>query len=563
MADALYIHPHGHLVSDTIVPAGAITTMNALSCSKKGVYSSNMTTGDIRAARVILIGIHWPFALTAAKRIIAHARHVNPDARFVIGGYTAALFARRALALTGADYAITHNSEPVTAKFVESLARGERVKHFPNVMSRRGTRGPLQDMTNDEFNQLDFIDASWFPEYWNAGHIKTAVMLTRGCRKDFLEITRPRASRCILKRAHPHSVLFRTPRTLEIDLNRLQELSRRVPVSCDLFIGRAPEKYMRDCFRLVNRKWNYHIFLYACNTLCRAMFSMNRQTPEGPGIDSWISLACVENPGLAHGGLLSKSQARSLANNLNESGMYRVNPARPHFPRGIFVSSRLSEPRFEHPINWVVPPLHIKFKSAKQEFLYYCRFALISNKLALLKILCPGIYEHYGFSSDPIYKLPGPIADNTDPFHKSVHKGYKQWGTPVPDQLHFSAWAVTMNSEARDAQGFAAARDMTMLLSAQPMKAAFRVDESGWSLEVALQPLTHHAPPGGSARHMLVFLPLGLERMIGAESSMRIFATPAPNACGQKRPSTIIVRATSKHIHVFVRNADSTIAQIH
>jgi hypothetical protein len=530
----LYIHPHGHLVSDKIIPSGAITALNSIPGGKLGLYSYEIDRAVLKAARAILIDVHWPFAMPAAKRIIECSKNVNPDAQIIIGGYTAGIFPMNILETTAADHVIIHDSEVCAARLVKNIISGEKLPIIPNVLSRDGTRGPIEDLSSGMFDNLDFIDATWFPSHWNSETMKVCLLLTRGC---CLEPGRRSAlpkKRCILKRTHTGAVLLRSPKALENDMLRLQDMSRQRQIVCDIYAGQAPEEYISECFEIINRRWNFRISFYACNTLCEQMFSLSERCEAEDDFDCWLSLICLDNPDIAPGGLLRREQACGLAEKLSEAGIIGSKEVPPPFPEVVSISSRFGLKCNRNPINWTIPPQRIKFETDKEEFLYNYRLSCMSNKLAFLKFLSPGIYEHYGFSRDPIFELPGIIATGTECFHNSVLRGIQEWGTPIPENIEFLAWPVASKTNFDDvAWYYATARSLAIPKDAEPFGTVFSTTARGWSLKVLLPDSSDARMKDRQLISALIFLPKGMEAIVGIDSGLTLLTVLIP-------PGTIV-----------------------
>ncbi|MCM2335075.1 MAG: hypothetical protein NDI82_14165, partial [Anaeromyxobacteraceae bacterium] len=87
-APLLYVHPRGHL-NDLVVPAGALSAMNAAPGPKLGRYAFEVGDDELRAARVVAMDLHWALGLSGLRPLLARLRAVNPAARVVVGGITA------------------------------------------------------------------------------------------------------------------------------------------------------------------------------------------------------------------------------------------------------------------------------------------------------------------------------------------------------------------------------------------------------------------------------------------------------------------------------------------
>ncbi|MCC6217613.1 MAG: hypothetical protein IT376_22330 [Polyangiaceae bacterium] len=186
MADVLFIHPSGHL-NDLVVPAGAITCMNAVAASKLGRYSFEVSDEEIQRARVICIDVHWALALGGFGELVAHVRRLAPAVPIVVGGITAGHFPGDLLDEYAVDWVLQGDSEASFACLVEALLAGRDPGALPNVHGR-GRQAPRARMTSEALDVTDPLTADWFPTYqevsaWDAVAFPPGRTLSvaRGC----------------------------------------------------------------------------------------------------------------------------------------------------------------------------------------------------------------------------------------------------------------------------------------------------------------------------------------------------------------------------------------------
>ena len=183
----LYVHPSGHL-NDLVVPAGALSCLNAVAPPKLGRYAFEVADDDIRAAAVVAIDVHWALALPGCERLVAHVRRLRPEVPIVIGGITAGCFAGELLARYPVDYVVQGDSERPFARLVEALRRGEAPVDLPNVHVRGRPPPRLERMSPADFDATDCVSADWFPTYekhtnWTAAAFSQGrtIPVLRGC----------------------------------------------------------------------------------------------------------------------------------------------------------------------------------------------------------------------------------------------------------------------------------------------------------------------------------------------------------------------------------------------
>lgn len=187
--EVLYVHPSGHL-NDLVVPAGALSCMNATRATKLGRYAFEVADEEIANARVVAIDVHWALALPGLERLVEHVRKIRPDVPIVVGGITAGHYADTLLQRYAIDYVVRGDSEVAFARLVDALLSGCPPTGIPNVHGRNIPSVPALRMTPAEFDATDCVTCDWFPTYanvtnWDAvafGPGRT-IGVARGCPK--------------------------------------------------------------------------------------------------------------------------------------------------------------------------------------------------------------------------------------------------------------------------------------------------------------------------------------------------------------------------------------------
>jgi hypothetical protein len=180
LLDLLFIHPHGHLLSDWLVPIGALTAVNRVEGRKLGVYSWECTDEQIRAARVVALDWYWHFSLPAVRAVANRVRRLNPAAPIVVGGLTASWFGRRTFELLPVDYVAVGDAEAGMAGLVEMGARRGGAGTPPNLLGADGGAGPRVTLDREEFDRLDPVSSDWFPSL-TPERASPFILLVRGC----------------------------------------------------------------------------------------------------------------------------------------------------------------------------------------------------------------------------------------------------------------------------------------------------------------------------------------------------------------------------------------------
>lgn len=187
-AEVLYIHPHGHL-NELVVPAGVISSMNAINATRLGRYAFEVTDTEIRNASVIALDLHWSCGITGFEPMVERIRRVNPKAVIIVGGITAGLVPETILARYPVDYVIQGDSEVAFARLVDTVLRGRRPGGIPNVSGRGLSTAAPRRMTSKEFDRNDCLTIDWFPTFQRVTGLQAAafglgrtIPVVRGCR---------------------------------------------------------------------------------------------------------------------------------------------------------------------------------------------------------------------------------------------------------------------------------------------------------------------------------------------------------------------------------------------
>ena len=152
----LFIHPQ-YSLNDLVVPCGLIGTFNAVGEPKIGRFEFEVTEEEIKTARVICIDLLWYFPLASVIQLARNIKSVNSDARIVLGGITAALYADLLTKKHGIDHVITWNGEAALPLLIDRILRGKDTQDI-----REACAG---DLDTALYDSLDYINIEWFPTY--------------------------------------------------------------------------------------------------------------------------------------------------------------------------------------------------------------------------------------------------------------------------------------------------------------------------------------------------------------------------------------------------------------
>lgn len=183
----LFLHPSGH-VNDAVLPVGALAAINSVACERRGRYAIELRDEDIRWAKVVALDLHWALALPSALAISEHVRRVSPDARIVIGGISAGLWAKELVERRVADFVVRGDAEPGFPALVEALVGGREPGPLPNVWGPDGREPEQARASPEQLSRTSGVLAPWFPGYERLqalgasalSHDRVSV-LVRGC----------------------------------------------------------------------------------------------------------------------------------------------------------------------------------------------------------------------------------------------------------------------------------------------------------------------------------------------------------------------------------------------
>lgn len=269
----LYVHPRGHL-NDLVVPAGALSALNAFPGPKLGRYSFEVTDAEIRGARVIAMDLHWALGLTGITSLLARVREVHPGVPTVVGGITASHHPEALLADLGVSYVIRGDSEEAFPSLITALLTGRDPGNIPNVWSPR--RRPRQArISQGTFDAADPLTASWFPTLGRVRDWRTAAFP--------MSATLPVARGCSLRCPDCHGshaatsgdgVLILSPPAFARHLRRARDLGLR---SLRLVLGKLPTSRLSGLFAAAAEAGPFSfpegVGLYTCSPPSRADLS--------------------------------------------------------------------------------------------------------------------------------------------------------------------------------------------------------------------------------------------------------------------------------------------------
>ncbi|HOO57025.1 MAG TPA: hypothetical protein PLN69_09395 [bacterium] len=265
-------------MSDKIVPHGAFYTLNTVDREKLGIYSSEITDDLLEKAKVVLIDVHWPFAIETARKIAIHVKKVSPGTPVILGGFIVDNYPEQLLEVIPADYAVFNNAEISFKPLVECILDGKSVPDMPNVLRRGFPPGPKVYTTQEQFNELNFVDFSWFPSYFSE-NFRTQdsmpefhMLLTRGCCSNARISDYNKCNIGLSGQAR--KTIYRTPEQLEKDLDELDKLfPDHESYYVYLYVGSVETWLMDEYLRVIEKPRKISIWIFICQNLSEKLLS--------------------------------------------------------------------------------------------------------------------------------------------------------------------------------------------------------------------------------------------------------------------------------------------------
>lgn len=289
----LFVHPYNHLMPQ-VIPVGSIGAVNLLPKRATGRYAHEVTRNDLEKARVILLDLHWFFALPAIEPMIAEYRRVAPQAKIVAGGLTASFYHEIIFDRIDFDYVLIGDVEVSFRTLMDHLLDNELPPSLANVCSQSERRPRQERASNRLFNELDWVTIDWFPtlhkealalhsrrneRHRDWGHAYPLLPLRRGCAR--------KCEFCygaFQDEVFGEQVLHRSPERLVEDLSRIQALGLSFVT---LFFGDAAHmgRYLKT---LSGRRFSLDAFVFLCGVPDLTVLQGLRDTFDGRVVYSVI-----------------------------------------------------------------------------------------------------------------------------------------------------------------------------------------------------------------------------------------------------------------------------------
>ena len=159
----LFIHPKTELLLSENLPMSLPALINRLDRPVVGKFHNEWTPADVKAARVVVMDVHWYLSLKSAIRLSYSLKKINPDCRIIAGGISASLFARQLLRDSRIDYIIRGDGEVPLRLLVDAIINGTPLADIPNVVSRDFVSQQTYALTSSDMDASNYRDISFFP----------------------------------------------------------------------------------------------------------------------------------------------------------------------------------------------------------------------------------------------------------------------------------------------------------------------------------------------------------------------------------------------------------------
>jgi hypothetical protein len=225
-ADVLVVAPPSGDIP-FVIPVGLIDLVRRLGRRAIGRYPDELDADTLRAARVILLPVHWFYSLAPAIDLSFRLKRDAPHAVQIAGGYTAMAYADLLAERSAIDYVVRGDSEISVPALVAAVLDGGNPKAIAGVTWRGGATplGPPVDAAT--LAESDSGDVSWFPTFERAAlasqrladptYLFPWVVASRGCVFDCPGCYAGRANQVALC---GRAMVRRPPEAVRRDLRR-------------------------------------------------------------------------------------------------------------------------------------------------------------------------------------------------------------------------------------------------------------------------------------------------------------------------------------------------------
>lgn len=264
--DLLFIHPQSlEKGRNNILPMGIFGLMNSLNCKKIGKMYYEVTDEIIRESKVIAMDLHWYFSLFTVEKMAERIKRINPEAKIILGGYTASIFADILIERFNIDFVVKGDAEVPFPLLVDRLLKGEDLDDVPNIVARGFSTPHSFTLTPEIYSASDNVSLDWFKSYKKL-MIRCQEHGLQTCLYPFIPIFKGCIYNCescygspsLQKKICGRGFVLRPPESVKADLVRWSENDKIkiVHIIAD-FIDLAGLEYAQEIF---SRRYDLNLY---------------------------------------------------------------------------------------------------------------------------------------------------------------------------------------------------------------------------------------------------------------------------------------------------------------
>jgi len=196
IGQVIYVHPyHFRMFYRSTIPISLPAIINRIPYPVQGYFPEELNHEIIKNAQLVIIDIHWNYALHGAKMLVKLLRSVNANLKIIAGGYTASMFPEKLTSDFDIDFVIRGDGEIPLPSLVSALMdTPSQLDQVSNLIGKDGFKTAWNyRLTKQDLDKNEFYDLSFFPSYqldvrkvhkrnfgWPA-YIFPYLMAFRGC----------------------------------------------------------------------------------------------------------------------------------------------------------------------------------------------------------------------------------------------------------------------------------------------------------------------------------------------------------------------------------------------
>jgi hypothetical protein len=513
MSDILYIHPHGHLSDEFVVPAGAITCLNEFKGEKMGIFSCDLTSELVKDAKMVAIDLYWASSLDSVREIVSYIKEVSPRMPIILAGYTASFMPNTLVQHMGVDRVLLREEDE--SQFIEYVNG-----HF-------GDKGALVEKERAKRNRtLDPLTMDWFNS--NERISAPSIHLSRCCanphRMDHS------CSMCPACQGSAAEGIYSS--------DEVAQLLRDCPNKTIFWVtGMNPDSIRRRLVDVLEKTPlnEKQVNVCSCGRLPMEAVDIAEANPNV----GWVHIFCYGRPELRSKEIWDEQQAILTTFSRLRSDGYR----------NFLVLGVLGDvPERERPpakkkgeqdalmaLNWRILP---NLEDNDESFAGVEAFSRVVNETLAMRYFSPGIFQHFRLDHDPLVSIPKPLpVQGSEAFLASLLEGLDKWGTLLSEKMAYQCLSVECPDMpiAGQSSVLVAMSEVVSSKRAEAVPAEIRTIPTGWMLQPSRQYGARRFP-----KKPFVVLPHDLRQALGHKmaGTVRVFC-PLENTSDQSITFTI------------------------